>query len=79
MNTFLTYLVIVGMLVFVGLPSLIGYARDRAIDRGLREAEHRDAERAGARTVTRSGPPPACVRQNRQKSASRSTEPSTAT
>ncbi|MGW4232018.1 hypothetical protein ACWEF9_22435 [Streptomyces sp. NPDC004980] len=39
MNTFLSYLVIAALFPLVLLPSLVGHARERRIDRQLREAE----------------------------------------
>jgi hypothetical protein len=44
MNTFLEYLFVLALFGLVVLPSLIGHARDRAIDRQLRQAELRQAE-----------------------------------
>ncbi len=41
MNTFLEYLFVVAVLGLVLLPSLIGHARDRAIERQLRKAAGR--------------------------------------
>ncbi|MFD7614692.1 hypothetical protein [Streptomyces sp. NPDC059828] len=74
MSTFLSYVVVLGILVVVGLPSFVGHLRDRAIDRQLR-----DAERPMARTAVRAEPSIVCGRLSGQKSSSRSTEPSTAT
>ncbi|MEU5398434.1 hypothetical protein ABZ348_03945 [Streptomyces sp. NPDC005963] len=39
MHTFLGYLIVMGLLALLVLPSLIGHARDRAVDRQLRAAE----------------------------------------
>ncbi|WP_336318915.1 hypothetical protein [Streptomyces lavendofoliae] len=82
MDTLLTYLVVTAFLVLLTLPSLVGHARDRAVDRQLRRAEHP----AGAARPAAARPPgarPAAARPARtalaQKSSSRSTEPSTAT
>lgn len=43
MNTFLEYLFVIALFALIALPSLVGYARDRAIDRQLRQAELRQA------------------------------------
>ncbi|MEU5655438.1 hypothetical protein ABZ802_07475 [Streptomyces sp. NPDC047737] len=43
MNTFLSYLSITALFALVLLPALVGFARERRIDRELREAElHRE-------------------------------------
>jgi hypothetical protein len=60
-------LTVLGILAVLVLPALIGIARDRRIDRQLREAED-----AAARDRSRTSP-------KSQKSSSRSTVPSTAT
>ncbi|MEU8707137.1 hypothetical protein [Streptomyces sp. NPDC048565] len=57
MNTFLSYLSIAALFTLVLLPALVGFARERRIDRELREAERRGEaappEAAGAaRPVT---------------------------
>lgn len=44
MNTFLNYLFVIALFVLITLPALVGHARERAIDRQLREAELREAE-----------------------------------
>ncbi|MER5464904.1 hypothetical protein ABT010_30330 [Streptomyces sp. NPDC002668] len=44
MNTFLNYLFVVALFGLITLPSFVGHARERAIDRQLREAELREAE-----------------------------------
>ncbi|MGI5480774.1 hypothetical protein [Streptomyces lavendofoliae] len=77
MDTLFTYLVVAAFLVLLTLPSLAGHARDRAVDRQLRRAEHPAgaARPAGARPVA--GRPARTALA--QKSSSRSTEPSTAT
>lgn len=41
MNTFLSYLVIAALFILVLLPALVGLARERHIDRQLRDAERR--------------------------------------
>ncbi|MFE4455236.1 hypothetical protein [Streptomyces sp. NPDC056796] len=38
MNTFLSYLVIAALFALVLLPALVGLARERRIDRALRDA-----------------------------------------
>ncbi|MEU0304446.1 hypothetical protein ABZ252_34090 [Streptomyces sp. NPDC006175] len=45
MNTFLSYLAVVVLFALVLLPALVGLARERRIDRALREAERRRGER----------------------------------
>ncbi|MFE7166515.1 hypothetical protein [Streptomyces sp. NPDC057616] len=49
-------LTVLGILVLMVLPALIGIARDRRIDRQIREAErgHREAEVLGPTTPARS-------------------------
>ncbi|MFI1395092.1 hypothetical protein [Streptomyces sp. NPDC020681] len=49
MNTFMAYLFVIALLALITLPSLVGYARERSIDRQLREAAARGAVRAGQR------------------------------
>ncbi|MFF0060611.1 hypothetical protein ACFYRC_03510 [Streptomyces sp. NPDC005279] len=44
MNTFLNYLFVLALFGLITLPSLVGLARERAIDRQLREAELRKSE-----------------------------------
>ncbi|MFF7166225.1 hypothetical protein ACFZBP_33455 [Streptomyces sp. NPDC008086] len=64
-QTLLAMVVVLGMLVLLVLPSVIGIVHDRRIDRQIREAQERDKAR---------------TRQTgSQKSSSRSTVPSTAT
>ncbi|MFJ8748231.1 hypothetical protein ACIREO_02625 [Streptomyces sp. NPDC102441] len=41
MNTFLSYLSIAALFALVLLPALVGLARERRIDRELRDAERR--------------------------------------
>ncbi|MFF6976402.1 hypothetical protein ACFZAV_01390 [Streptomyces sp. NPDC008343] len=41
-QTLLAMIVVLGMFVVLALPSLIGAARDRRIDRQIREAQERD-------------------------------------
>ncbi|MET7366907.1 hypothetical protein ABZS61_13905 [Streptomyces sp. NPDC005566] len=41
MNTFLSYLATAALLAFVLLPALAGLARERRIDRELRDAQRR--------------------------------------
>ncbi|MFI1014068.1 hypothetical protein [Streptomyces sp. NPDC020965] len=75
MSALLDYLFVSVLLVLLALPSLIGHARERAIDRQLRDAERGGApDRARSRTVR--GP---AHQRSAQKSSPRSTEPSTAT
>ncbi|MFJ7074860.1 hypothetical protein [Streptomyces sp. NPDC098781] len=45
-QTLLAMIVVLGMFVVLVLPSLIGAARDRRIDRQIREAQERDAAEA---------------------------------
>ncbi|SDN69905.1 hypothetical protein SAMN04487981_106230 [Streptomyces sp. cf386] len=45
-QTLLAMIVVVGMFVVLALPSLIGAARDRRIDRQIREAQERDRTEA---------------------------------
>ncbi|MFD5103315.1 hypothetical protein [Streptomyces albidochromogenes] len=40
MATFLNYLVVLALFVLLTLPSFLGHARDRRIDRQLRQAEN---------------------------------------
>ncbi|MFG2878392.1 hypothetical protein ACGFYU_25880 [Streptomyces sp. NPDC048337] len=65
MSTFLSYLTVLALATLLLAPALYGLARDRRIDRRLREA----ADGRSGRTL-RTAP---------QKSSSRSTVPSTAT
>ncbi|MFF0741500.1 hypothetical protein ACFYVL_13985 [Streptomyces sp. NPDC004111] len=44
MNTFLNYLTVIALFALMALPSLVGHAHDRRIDRQLRRAERRAAE-----------------------------------
>ncbi|MGW0554529.1 hypothetical protein ACWDZ6_10060 [Streptomyces sp. NPDC002926] len=44
MNTLLNYLFVVALFGLITLPSFVGHARERAIDRQLREAELRKSE-----------------------------------
>jgi hypothetical protein len=48
MNTFLSYLVVFAIAALIVLPSLVGHARNRAIDRQLRRAAGRRAPRTAA-------------------------------
>ncbi|MFJ8860006.1 hypothetical protein ACIRD8_16415 [Streptomyces sp. NPDC102451] len=41
MNTFLSYLAVTALFALVLLPALVGFTRERRIDRELREAERR--------------------------------------
>ncbi|MFE5858843.1 hypothetical protein ACFQ61_37205 [Streptomyces sp. NPDC056500] len=43
MDTFLGYLIVLGLLTLLVLPSLVGHVRDRSVDRQLRAAEREDA------------------------------------
>lgn len=45
-QTLLAMVVVLGMFVVLALPSLIGAARDRRIDRQIREAQERDRTEA---------------------------------
>jgi hypothetical protein len=51
MNTFLSYLVVFAIAALIVLPSLVGHARDRAVDRQLREAERPVPTTPAARPV----------------------------
>lgn len=72
MNTFLNYLFVLALFGLITLPALVGHARERAIDRQLREAELREAEplkaepRRAVRRSSTSAPVPsrATVRAN---------------
>ncbi|MGW6910988.1 hypothetical protein [Streptomyces sp. NPDC054940] len=53
-QTLLAMIVVVGMFVVLALPSLIGAARDRRIDRQIREAQERDeavAQKSSSRST----------------------------
>ncbi|MGV9311288.1 hypothetical protein ACWDR0_03725 [Streptomyces sp. NPDC003691] len=52
MNTFWSYLAVIALAALVTLPALVGHARDRAVDRQLRQAATRD------RTPRTAPPPP---------------------
>ncbi|MGX8278113.1 hypothetical protein [Streptomyces sp. PBSH9] len=56
MNLFLAYLVVTALLALVLLPAGLGLARERRIDRQLRDAARREAEptetESAARPVT---------------------------
>ncbi|MFE6189500.1 hypothetical protein ACFQ6U_34295, partial [Streptomyces sp. NPDC056465] len=65
MNTFLSYLAIAALFALVLLPAALGFARERRIDRELREAQrNREAAppgttgAAGAGAAARAPPPP---------------------
>ncbi|XQE82120.1 hypothetical protein ACN24L_28525 [Streptomyces microflavus] len=45
MNLFLDYLTVIALFVFVALPAVIGFVRERRIDRQLRDAERGEAVR----------------------------------
>ncbi|MEU8846080.1 hypothetical protein AB0D37_13580 [Streptomyces sp. NPDC048384] len=45
-QTLLAMIVVLGMFVVLALPSLIGAARDRRVDRQIREAQERDRTEA---------------------------------
>ncbi|WP_369273313.1 hypothetical protein AB5J55_28220 [Streptomyces sp. R11] len=45
-QTLLAMIVVLGMFVLLALPSLIGAARDRRIDRQIREAQEHDRTEA---------------------------------
>ncbi|MGX1881163.1 hypothetical protein [Streptomyces sp. NPDC055287] len=53
MDTFLNYLAVIVVFTLLTLPSFIGHARDRRIDRQLREAEnpHRSPRPETARSA----------------------------
>lgn len=55
MNTFLSYLFVAALLALITLPSFVGFARDRVIDRQLRRA----AQRRTQRRVSAQDPAPA--------------------
>ncbi|MEU0134220.1 hypothetical protein ABZ172_09325 [Streptomyces sp. NPDC006296] len=44
MNTFLSYLAVTALFALVLLPALVGLARERRIDRALRDAGRRRGE-----------------------------------
>ncbi|MFD7262636.1 hypothetical protein [Streptomyces sp. NPDC059874] len=77
MNTLVNYLVVLAVAALLLGPSLYGIARERGIDRQLREAAAGRSEIRGARSA-RSGRSARSIRKA-QKSSSRSTVPSTAT
>lgn len=52
MNAFLEYLFVIALFALITLPSLVGHARDRAVDRQLREAAGRlESGRRTAKTT----------------------------
>ncbi|MEW1549365.1 hypothetical protein [Streptomyces tsukubensis] len=57
MNTLWSYLAVTALTAFVTLPSLLGAARDRAIDRELREAAARAEPVPNDRPTPRSTAP----------------------
>ncbi|WP_327680455.1 hypothetical protein [Streptomyces sp. NBC_00467] len=61
MNAFLEYLFVIALFALITLPSLVGHARDRAVDRQLREARGRleSGRRAAATTAGAHGRRPA--------------------
>ncbi|MFC8225442.1 hypothetical protein [Streptomyces sp. NPDC057287] len=61
MNTFLSYLAISALFALVLLPALVGFARERRIDRALREAQ-RGRETAPPETAGAARPVPAARR-----------------
>ncbi|MEU9233271.1 hypothetical protein [Streptomyces subrutilus] len=68
MNTLLNYLAVLAVAALLLAPALYGTARERRIDRQLREAAAGRSQARGADRV-----------REAQKSSSRSTVPSTAT
>ncbi|MFF8956778.1 hypothetical protein [Streptomyces sp. NPDC014894] len=73
-------LAVLALTALILLPSLVGLARERAIDRQLRAAagvREGAADRSSVRGPVRGAPASAVPRT--QKSSPRSTEPSTAT
>ncbi|MEU9250910.1 hypothetical protein AB0D66_03570 [Streptomyces sp. NPDC048270] len=68
MNTLLNYLAVLAVAALLLAPALYGAARERRIDRQLREAAAGRSEARGADGARKA-----------QKSSSRSTVPSTAT
>ncbi|MET8325832.1 hypothetical protein [Streptomyces sp. NPDC005181] len=83
MNTFLNYLSIATVFALFLVPTLVGVARDRRIDRQLREAERQRRaefpETAGAARPVKAERRPWYGALQDQKSSSKATEPSTAT
>ncbi|MFD5869880.1 hypothetical protein [Streptomyces sp. NPDC060322] len=61
MNTFLSYLAIAALFALVLLPAVLGFARERRIDRELREAQ-RNREAAPPGTTGAARPDPATRR-----------------
>ncbi|MFD0418002.1 hypothetical protein [Streptomyces sp. NPDC127108] len=77
----LNTLAVLGVFLLMALPSLIGHAHDRRIDRQLREAERGQQQlssRSPAQDPVRS-PTRGPVQDLTQNSSSKETEPSTAT
>ncbi|MBJ3812143.1 hypothetical protein [Streptomyces flavofungini] len=73
----LNTLAVLGVFLLMALPSLIGHAHDRRIDRQLRAAERGDGPHLGQ--VPEPGRNPAPAPDRTQNSSSKETEPSTAT
>ncbi|MFF6905773.1 hypothetical protein ACFY9Q_07525 [Streptomyces sp. NPDC012389] len=53
MNLFLDYLTVTALFALVLLPAAIGFARERRIDRQLRDAERGEVARTEARSAAR--------------------------
>ncbi|CAM5684727.1 hypothetical protein [Streptomyces badius] len=51
MNTFLNYLVVAALFALVLAPAVLGFARERRIDRQLRDAERREVASRGAESA----------------------------
>ncbi|MGW6583990.1 hypothetical protein ACWF76_32145 [Streptomyces globisporus] len=64
MNLFLNYLVVTALLALVLLPAGLGLARERRIDRQLRDAARREAEPTETESAAR---PVAATRRSRPK------------
>ncbi|MFD5427548.1 hypothetical protein [Streptomyces sp. NPDC127084] len=79
MNTFVSYIAVLGILALVGLPSFIGHLRDRAIDRQLRDAERGMARTAEPGKIQTKGPRATCGHLSGQISPSKPAQPSIAT
>ncbi|WP_329232692.1 MULTISPECIES: hypothetical protein [unclassified Streptomyces] len=62
MNTFLSYLAIAALFALVLLPAVLGFARERRIDRELREARRNGEAAAPPGTTGAARPVPATRR-----------------
>lgn len=75
----LNTLAVLGVFLLMALPSLIGHAHDRRIDRQLRAAERGEGPGPGQVPEPGRNPAPAPAANRTQNSSSKETEPSTAT